>query len=142
VVGDEDIAEAVLPLQPAQQLEHLLLYGHVERARRLVENDDFRLEYEGAGDGNALALPPRELVRIAAKQRLGVPVFLQPDLDRSLQTPSAPSRRAQSRLVHVQPLPDDGFHGEAWRKRRQRILEHDLDTPAQGLSLRGSDTAP
>ena len=66
VVGDEQVAEALLVLQLAQELDDLRLHREVERRRRLVEQDEFGLERDGAGDGDALALAAGELVRESA----------------------------------------------------------------------------
>ena len=65
VVGDEDggVAGAVVDLaQPAAELAPDL---GVERAERLVEEEDARLDGERAGERHALALAAGELARIA-----------------------------------------------------------------------------
>ena len=56
LVRDEDDAQPELGDQLAEQVEDLRLDRDVERAHRLVGDDDARLEREGAGDGDALAL--------------------------------------------------------------------------------------
>ena len=71
VVADEQVGEAVPRLQLAQQVDDLRLHRHVERGGRLVEHDEARPQHHGAGDGDALALAARELVRIAVAQRRG-----------------------------------------------------------------------
>ena len=48
-----------------QQVDDLALDRDVERGDRLVADDEARLERERARDADALALPARELVRIA-----------------------------------------------------------------------------
>ena len=75
VVGDEQVGEAELLLQVAQQVDDLRLHRHVERRHRLVADDQARVERQGAGDADALALPAGEFVRVAV-ERLGP----QPDL--------------------------------------------------------------
>ena len=69
VVADEQVGEVVLLLQVAQQVDDLRLHRHVERAGRLVEHHELRLQHHGAGDGDALALAARELVRVAVLRR-------------------------------------------------------------------------
>ena len=64
VVRDEEKAHALLGLYAAHQIEDLCLDGNVERARGLVADEEFGLGRHGAGDGNALALPAREFVRV------------------------------------------------------------------------------
>ena len=48
-----------------EQVEDFRLHRDVERRGRLVEQQDARLQDQGAGDGHALALAARKLVRIA-----------------------------------------------------------------------------
>ncbi len=65
VVGDEQVGDAELLLQLLEEVEDAGLNRHVERGHRLVEDDDFRLERDGAGDADALALPAAQLMRPA-----------------------------------------------------------------------------
>ena len=74
VVGDEEVGDAELGLQVAQQVEDLRADRDVERRDRLVEHDELRRQRQRPGDGDALALAARELVR----EQVGGPVR-QPD---------------------------------------------------------------
>ena len=65
VVGDEDRRDAERALQLAQLDLELLAQLAVERAERLVEQQDLGLEDEGAGERHALLLAARELARPA-----------------------------------------------------------------------------
>ncbi|MOA52883.1 hypothetical protein D3C78_1762530 [compost metagenome] len=56
VVGDEQVAQAPLILQLAQQIDDLRLHGKIERRGRLIEQDEFRLQRHGTRNGDALAL--------------------------------------------------------------------------------------
>lgn len=56
IVGDEQVAEAELVLQPAQEVEDLCLYRDVEGGDGLVAAEEFRAAGERAGDGDALTL--------------------------------------------------------------------------------------
>lgn len=56
IVGDEQVAEAEIVLQPAQEVEDLCLYRDVEGGDGLVAAEEFRAAGERAGDGDALAL--------------------------------------------------------------------------------------
>jgi hypothetical protein len=88
VVADEQIAEAQLGLQFHHQVQHLRLHRHVERRDRLVGDDQLGVERERAGDGDALALAARQLVRVARmKCAAAHPVEQHP-------TPGRASRRA------------------------------------------------
>ena len=71
--------------QPRDQVEHARLHRHVERARRLVEDDQPRLDRERTGDHDALALTARQLVREALGE-------LRAEADLGQQ---APTRRAK-----------------------------------------------
>jgi hypothetical protein len=53
-----------------QQVEHLGLDRHVERAHRLSSTSTLGIQRQAARDGDALALAARELVRIPAHGRL------------------------------------------------------------------------
>ena len=55
---DEQIGEAMLALQAAQQVHDLGTHAHIQRGDRLIENKQPRLEREGAGNVDALPLPP------------------------------------------------------------------------------------
>jgi hypothetical protein len=57
-VGDDEHGAA--GEQPLDGLLHQPLALGVERARRLVEDEDGRVEQQGAGDGEALALAAGE----------------------------------------------------------------------------------
>ena len=70
VVGDEQHAGAAPLLQLADQLQDLRLRRHVERRGRLVGDQQRRVEHQGGGDHDALALAARDLVRIDVDQAL------------------------------------------------------------------------
>ena len=63
-----------LPLQVAQQVQHLRLDRHVERRHGLVGDQQLRAQRERARDADALALAAGELVRVAV-----VVLRVQPD---------------------------------------------------------------
>ena len=74
VVGDEQEGEAELVLKPHHQVEHLGAQRDVEGGGRLVGDDEARLQRDGAGDADALALAAGEGVRVAF-----APGGLEPD---------------------------------------------------------------
>ena len=59
------IADARLAHEPQHQREDLAAHRGVERGDRLVGDEQARLEHHRARDHHALALPARELVRVA-----------------------------------------------------------------------------
>lgn len=63
VVADEEVTDTELFLQVLHQVEHLGLNGDVQRAHRFVRDDQARAGDQGAGNGDALSLATRELVR-------------------------------------------------------------------------------
>ena len=65
IVGDEQIREVFLFLQVLQQVDDLRLNGNVKRRNRFVCNDKARINGNGPGDTNALALSAGELPRVA-----------------------------------------------------------------------------
>ena len=67
---DEDIGEVVLLLQLVEEVEHLRLHRHVEGGHGLVADDEPRVDGQGAGDGDALPLSARELVRVTVEMAL------------------------------------------------------------------------
>src|SRR5207253_7406626 len=82
-----------------------LLHGDVERRNRLVANDQLGSDRESASDGDALALPARELVRVFAH------VFLPEADPREQGTDLVP--RSEERRV--------GKEGRSWwRQERYR----------------------
>ena len=72
VVGDQQHAETALVGEVADELQDLRLYGHVERCRRLVGDQQLRLAGQGRRDDDALALAAGELVRIGREPALGL----------------------------------------------------------------------
>jgi hypothetical protein len=64
-VGDEEVAEALLVLEAAEQVDDLRLHRDVEGRHRFIADDQAGVERQGAGDADALALATGEFVRIA-----------------------------------------------------------------------------
>jgi hypothetical protein len=60
IVRDEQIRHAPLLLQIAQQIDDLRLHRNVQRAHRLVADDQFRFHRQRARDADALALAAAE----------------------------------------------------------------------------------
>src|SRR6185312_5498141 len=95
------------------------------RRGRLVEHDEARLQHQGAGDRDALALAAGEFVRITFARR-----GIEPDLaQRIVDHPLALLGRADA--VHLEALADDLRHRHARAERAERVLEDDLHLLAQ-----------
>ncbi len=65
IVRDENASYVNFVVQAAEPASQLLTHFGVERAERLVEQQDFRLDGKGAGQGDALSLAAGKLMRIA-----------------------------------------------------------------------------
>jgi hypothetical protein len=72
VVGDQQDRGVVLAAQIVDQIKDAALDGDVERAGRLVGDDQLRLQRDGDGNQNALLHAARELVRILARPQRGI----------------------------------------------------------------------
>ena len=59
VVGEE-VLELFFVLEVEQEVDDLCLHGKVEGAQRLVTDQEPRVEHQRTGDGDPLALAPRE----------------------------------------------------------------------------------
>ena len=64
VMGHEQIGDAEILLQVAQQVQDLGLDRHVEGRHRFVAHDELRTQGDGPGNADALPLAAGELVRV------------------------------------------------------------------------------
>ena len=122
VVRDEEIGEAELRCRRQQKIDDLGLDRHVERAERLVADDQARLRRERAGDADALALAAAELARQA----------LRPSPRRARRDPAVPRPGAPAPRRHpgdLQRLADDRTDALAGIEAGIGILEDHLQTP-------------
>ena len=107
-MADEQVAQMPLFAQLAHQVQDLALDGHVQRRQRLVSHDQFRLRPQCAGNGNALALAPGELVRIAVQR-----VYRQTHLRNQLTGAVGPLRPVAD-AVDQQRLSDHIGYRQPW----------------------------
>ncbi|MNL70951.1 hypothetical protein D3C87_1960270 [compost metagenome] len=70
---DHQIGQAKLLPQLQQEVDDRLLHRNVQRRRRLVEDEDFRLGRQRTGNGDALLLSAGKLMRIFAEIGLRQP---------------------------------------------------------------------
>ena len=117
VVGDDDVGEAELALQPRQQVQDLALHGDVETGGRLVRDDELGRECQRAGDADAAGLAAGKLMRIAAGEIRG-------QADESQQ----PARLGVETLaldpVNGERFGDQRLHREPRAQAGHWILEH------------------
>ena len=119
------------PAQLDQHLEDLRAHRHVEHRDRLVADQPVRLEHERGGDRHALALPARELVRVAVEEALRAPGRRPP-------ARAARARRGRRRrdALHAQRLGDDRRHALARVERLVGVLEDHLDAAGAARAAR------
>src|SRR5690606_5088524 len=99
-----------------QQVQRLRLNGDVERADRLVADDQLRLQRQRARDADALSLAARELVRITTHE-----VRIHADLlEQGLHL--ATQRGAARATEDLERLADDLFDRHAWIQAAEGIL--------------------
>ncbi len=135
VVGDEQVGQAQVALQLLQEVEDLCLDRDVQRAHRLVADEQVRLEHECPRDPDPLALPAGELVRIAPRV-----VVLQTDQLHHSRHALAPLRDSAD-AVDPKPLADRGPDGRARIERGEWILEDDLHPAPERLERRSPQRA-
>ena len=121
VVGDEQVARPALGLQLGQQVEDRGLDRDVERARRLVGDDDPRVAGERPGDRHALLEAARQLARLEVEVALGQAQvggqLVDPLVDGLALQPGQLADRARQ----------DVARGPAAVERRVGVLEDHLD---------------
>lgn len=127
-MGDEQIREAVGALEVAEQVDDLCADGDIERADRLVENEEFRFEGEGAGDVDALTLASGEFVRKARKGGI-----VEADLGEQI----AEARAVTRFVVDGEGLGEDLADGHAGVERGVGVLKDDLHAAAEGAEMAG-----
>ena len=133
---DEDEGKTQLLPQAAQLFLHLAPRQGVERGKRLVHQQHFRLHGQGAGDGYPLLHAARQGMRMrilkAGQAHLGNPVM-----------------GALAGRLLVQPLAGQQREGDVFQHRFPRrqlveFLEHDdpvRSRPADGLAVHGDAAA-
>src|SRR5688572_7622343 len=126
IMGDEEHRHAPPPLQRGDQVEDLLLHRHVERAGRLVGNQQLRLAGDRHRDHHALLLAAREPGRDGSQ--LGLRRG-QADLFEKTQGLGArlPARKPAMLAQHLRDLEADAEHRI---KRAHRLLEDHRDLGA------------
>ena len=119
VVRDEDRREVKLSPELAEKVDDRALREDVEGGRRLVEDDDARIEEQRHRDEDALAHPARELVRVGAQYAIGIEVHEVEELARAVVHAMAVVHAV--RAAGVEEVLPDRDHGI---ERGQRGLEH------------------
>ncbi len=127
IMADEEHREPEALAQAHDQVDDLGLDRDVESRHRLVRDDEFRVQREGAGNRDALALAARELMRVARRGGLGQ-AHETNELD---DTDGALGARPD--LVDVERFADDRFDLVSRVEGAERVLEDDLHVAAPSL---------
>ena len=132
VVRDQDERHAALGHQVADEVQNLLLHGHIQRRGGLVGNQQVGPAGQRHGDGDALALPARELVRIGiqAPRGIGNAHALQQGQGLAASRCTAHAAVQPQGLGHLVP---NAVHGV---QRRHGLLEHHADAVAAQAAQR------
>ena len=120
-----------------QEVEDLRLDRHVQRAHRLVEDDELRADGERPGDADPLPLATAELVREAIEH-----VRRQAD---EVEKLGDSQRLAPAAVNALDTLADDPADGVTRVERRVGVLEDDLHPAPQPPQLppgEGESVAP
>ena len=139
VVGDEEVGQPELLAQLDQQVEDLGLDRDVERADRLVTDDELRLDRQGAGDPDPLSLSAAEFVGVA----VGV-TRVEADQLQQLAHPIH-ARSTLGQAVRLERFTDDRTDRHARIQAAVRILEDDLHPAphlAQLVALEAHEVLP
>ena len=125
-VGDEQDGHAGLLPDPAQLLVEAVARDLVERAERLVHQQDLRVADQRAGDRDALALAAGQLVRIGVGAVLQAHQFQQ-----FVRRAAALAAGAAADLQRQLDVLQRGAPGQ-----QRRVLEHEADVAALARRLR------
>ena len=127
IVRNEQEGDPELLLQVEQEIDDLRPDRHVQRRNRLVGDHHLGIQGQRTGDGDPLALPAGEFVRIAVRHVGG-----QADLDQQLAHPRL-RFGFRTQLMHQHRLHDRKADGQTRVERGKRVLKDKLDVTAQGL---------
>jgi len=130
-VGDEHGGRTHFIVHAAQPAPQLLPHLGVERAERLVEQKDLRLYRERTREGDALALPARELVRVALCESLELHELeeaphLLPDLFLGRAFPPRADSQAKRHVLE-----------DAHVAKERVVLEHEAHPPVACMQVGG-----
>ena len=121
IVGDEDVGEAVLGLQLVENLQEPRLLHLIERRQRLVQDQQARLQYQRAGEIDALTLAGAQ-----PDLQMIVDIGRQADLAHHLAH-TVPHRAAPHAAVDEQGLQNGAADRHVRRHGVVRVLKQELE---------------
>ena len=123
-MGDKQIGQVHIPLEPHQHIDDLCLNGYVQRRDRLVTDQKIRVKRQCTCDADSLPLTAGEFVWET------VGVFLaQPDQFQQFQYPFPALGLIGKQLVNQQSFFDNLADGEKRVQRCVRVLKDHLHPP-------------
>src|SRR4029077_5620833 len=134
VMTDQEESDAEIALEILEEVEDLRLHRDIERAHRLIGDDQTRLGDQRASDSDPLALAAGEFMRVF----LGIG-RAEPDGAQNLG--AAPRAPRGVEALRPKRLGADPADGAAWIKRAVGVLKHHLEITPQApspLSREGS----
>ena len=134
-MGDDHDGQAEAVAQLGEQPQDVVPVARVERADRLVAQQQLRSGRQRPGDGDPLPLATGDLARLTVPQRR-----LEPHLGEGVHDPRVDLRRGQA--ADLQPLADDVADGQVGVERAQRVLEDQLDVAGAALLAPGGTAQP
>jgi hypothetical protein len=126
IMGNQEIADARCAVKVEQQLDQPCLNGDVERRKGFVQNEQFGLRRERAGDADALALAGAQFMGMAVKQLPGKRDAVEKPYEAGL-----PCGRAFAGKPVVQRFLQDVPDGPARIEARSGVLEYGLQAAAR-----------
>jgi hypothetical protein len=129
----EKVSQSKVSLQLGEKVDDLCPHADVEGGHRLVGHDELRMQRQGAGNANALALSSAEFVGEALQDRFveadGAEEFDDAGASSTIRV-STPRSGSVWVSVNEEGLGDDLFDAETGIERGERILKDDLHIAA------------
>jgi hypothetical protein len=131
VMRDKKEGDTALLLQILQEVDDLRLDGNVQRANRLITDEQFRFNSQSARDSNSLALTAAEFVRIALSVGR-----VKADGAEQLGNAGLTGGIVLCEAMNVEGFTDDVFDGHPRIERAVRILKNHLQPSAMPAPFR------
>src|SRR5579862_1918089 len=130
VVTDEQQAQRLLAFEPGEERDDLPLGRDIERADRLIADQQPRLENHRPRDTDALALASAQFMAVTSGEGR-----VESDALEHRHGLTVARSRSELSLVHAQRLADDLGNRHARVEAPERVLEYDLQVTAQRAQL-------
>src|SRR6185437_1540474 len=134
-MGDKEIGQAKIALEFFEQVYDLRADADIEGRNRLITDNKFRTQDQGASNTDALTLSTGELVRIATERG-----FIETNRAHHFNGCAVEFARSRALAVCVdqQRLGNNFFYAHARVERGKGILKDDLHIAAQAAKLTGA----